>query len=581
VGLFEASTGKRLNNWINILFVAIFKNILNDNFGGRAESPGACTRHPSRTSIDDQPMNLHCDVFRCAPPARMALLALCATLAACAPLGPNFQRPEVAVQTQWSEGDAADPAKSAAPLSESWWQQFDDPTLMELLAIARAGNPGLQSAAVRIAQAQAQLGITRAGEFPSVQFSAGPTYTKPDARSQLLGKTDGSVTLQAGLQSSWEPDFWGKIRRGAESDQASWLSSMAAYHAAQVSLEATVGSTYFSLRTLQQRVAVARANLAQQAESLRIAEARFRAGATSELDQRQAQVQFEQTQAQIPPLEAALQQAAHALGILLGRTPDYYLKTFAGRADAPRLQSIMAHGLPLGLPRQLLQRRPDVVQAEMTAAAQSARIGQAEAALYPGFSLSGAFGFQSNNAGGDQLSDIFSWSKHLSSISAGLLLPIFDRGRLVNQVRVQDALFEQALQAYETQVLKAQQEVEDALASIAGGTDSLKSLQRARDAVRRSAALAVQRYKSGESDYTTVTSSDQARLQVEDALTQTEGNLLQAYVAAFRALGGGWDGTLTPPALAQSVSTRMQARTDWGNALDAPVAPPQSLSRRP
>jgi outer membrane protein TolC len=209
------------------------------------------------------------------------------------------------------------------------------------------------------------------------------------------------------------------------------------------------------------------------------------------------------------------------------------------------------------------------------AAAQSARIGMAQTALYPSFSLSGAFGFQGNQIGNNQLSDIFSWGRQVSAIGAGMLIPIFDRGRLVNQVRVQDALFEQAIQAYETQVLKAQQEVEDALSNIAGGADSLKSLQRARDAVRRSAALAVQRYKSGESDYTTVTNSDQARLQVEDALTQTEGNLLQAYVAAFRALGGGWDGTLAPPGLAQSVSARMTARSDWGNALDAPAPPSQ------
>jgi NodT family efflux transporter outer membrane factor (OMF) lipoprotein len=431
-----------------------------------------------------------------------------------------------------------------------WWQQFGDARLETLLRMARNANPGLQSAALRISQAQAQLGITQAGTRPSAQLSTGASFTKPDTRSQLLGKTDGSTAAQFALQSSWEPDFWGKVRRGIESDQANFLSSVAAFHAAQVSLEASVASTYFGWRTIGLRIAIAEANLKQQADSLRIAEARFHAGATSELDRHQAQAQFEQTQAQIPLLRASSQQAAHALSILLGQAPDYYDKTFAATDDMPQPPT----ALPRSLPRDLLQRRPDVVQAELAAMAQSARIGQAQSALYPSFSLSGSFGFQASDAGGDSLSELFSWNKQVRSLSAGLLFPIFDRGRLVNQVKVQDALFEQALRGYENQVLKAQQEVEDALSTIASSSEARLSLLRARDAVRKSAALSMQRYLAGASDYTTVTTSDQARLQVEDALQQSEGNLLQAWVAVFRALGGGWDGDLSLPELAQQTS---------------------------
>ena len=479
-------------------------------------------------------------------PARLVvwagLVASLTHLPACAPLGPDYQRPAQKLQAQWSPAIEIAPAANSA--EERWWRQFNDPTLDALLRNARAANPGLQGAALRIAQAQSQLGITQAGMRPSAQLSTGASFTKPDTRSQLLGKTDGSTAVQFALQSSWEPDFWGKVRRAAESDHASFLSSVAAFHAAQVSLDASVASTYFGLRTVEQRMAVADANLKQQAESLRIAEARFTAGATSELDRHQAQAQFEQTRAQIPALRAAAQQAAHALSILLGEAPDYYDKTYGRRRDVPQLPTQLLRGLP----RDLLQRRPDVVQAEFTAMAQSARIGQAQAALYPSFSLSGSFGFQASDAGGESLSDIFSWNRQVRSITGGLLFPLFDRGRLVNQVKIQDALFEQALIAYETQVLKAQQEVEDALANIASGSASRVSLLRAREAARRSAALSMQRYLAGASDYTTVTTSDQARLQIEDALQQSEGNLLQAWVAVFRALGGGWDGTLTPPA---------------------------------
>lgn len=471
-----------------------------------------------------------------------------ACLTACAPLGPDYQRPAQKIQPEWSSATAS----TQSPVTDRWWQQFRDPTLEALLREAHETNPGLQSAGMRIAQARAQLGITEGGKYPSVQLSAGVAFTKPDTRSQILGKTDGSSAAQVALQSSWEPDFWGKVRRGIESDHASFLASVAAFRAAQVSLDASVASTYFALRTLDLRMAVAEANLKQQAESLRIAEARFRAGATSSLDQHQAQAQFEQTRAQIPALRASRQQAAHALGILLGQTPDYFDKAFGANGTSPQLPS---GALPL-LPRDLLQRRPDVVQAELAAIAQSARIGQAQAALYPSFSLSGSFGFQATDAGSDSLGDIFSWNKQVRSITAGLLFPIFDRGRLVNQVKVQDALFEQALRSYETQVLKAQQEVEDGLSAIASGSESRQSLGRARDAARRSAELGMQRYLAGAADYTTVTTSDQARLQVEDALQQTEGNLLQAWVTVFRALGGGWDGDLTPPALAQHTTSR-------------------------
>ncbi|BEV71117.1 MULTISPECIES: efflux transporter outer membrane subunit [unclassified Paludibacterium] len=496
-----------------------------------------------------------------APFAKRCLSALiCLTLSACA-VGPDYQRPDVSVQSSWqSPTDQADEAQLAV-----WWQQFADPRLSQLLQLGRDNSPTLQSAAVRIAQARAQLGISQGAEWPVVQLSFSRSYSKPDLANQLQGKTGGGTTQQLSLQASWEPDLWGAARREVEGNEASWLSTVAAYQAAMVALEANIATTYFNLRTLEQRLQVAQDNLKQQAENLRIANARFRAGASSEQDLRQAQVLYEQTGANLPTLRAALQQAQHALSVLVGQTPDYYQRQFAAAAPMPSVPT----GVPSGIPRDLLQRRPDVLQAEYAAIAQSARIGQAKAALFPSFSLGGSFGFQSSDSGSNHLDDLFKWHNPVSSATAGLLMPIFNHGQLVNQVRVQDAAFEQAILNYQNQVLGAQQEVEDALSAIAGNRESRQRLNAAAEAARRSTVLALERYKSGESDFTTVTTAYQAQLQVEDGLAQAQGNLLQSFVAVYRALGGGWDGKLTA-SLPDNITKTMRARTNWGDALDLP-----------
>ncbi|WP_166642286.1 efflux transporter outer membrane subunit [Paludibacterium purpuratum] len=481
-------------------------------------------------------------------------------LSACA-VGPDYQRPAVRLENQWQHGNAPGDERQLS----DWWQQFDDPRLTQLLQQGRDNNPTLASAAVRIAQAQAQLGIAKSGELPAVQLSLSRNYSKPDLANQLQGKTGGGSTQQISLQAAWEPDLWGAVRRGGESAQASWLSTIAAYQAAMAALEANIATLYFNVRTLEQRLLVASNNLKQQAENLRIANARFRAGASSEQDLRQAQVLFEQTNANIPTLRAALQQSQHALSVLLGQPPDYYRLQYA---DAVPMPSVPA-SVPAGIPRDLLQRRPDVLQAEYAAIAQSARIGQAKAALFPSFSLGGSFGYQSSDSGGNHLSDLFKWHNPVTSASAGFLLPIFNHGLLVNQVRVEDAAFQQAVLNYQNQVLTAQQQVEDALSAIDGHRAARLNLTTASNAARRSTLLALERYKAGETDFTTVTSAYQSQLQVEDGLAQAEGNLLQSFVEAYRALGGGWDGKLTAE-LSEDITRQMRARTDWGDALELP-----------
>jgi NodT family efflux transporter outer membrane factor (OMF) lipoprotein len=366
--------------------------------------------------------------------------------------------------------------------------------------------------------------------YPSAQLAGGSTYSQPDLASKLKGNNEGSTTDQLLGQISWELDFWGRQRRTVQSNVAQLESSRAAERAASVSLRANVASTYCNVRVYQRRLAVAQANLQQQGESLRIAEARYRLGAATELDYRQSQTQYTQTQAQLPALRYALTTYQHALSVLLGQTPDHFA------SDHPIAMALPSIPMPaaVGAPKDLLRRRPDVLQAEFNAIAQSARIGQAEAALYPAFTLSGSFGY----SGTEGFGDLFRWDSRLLSGGFGMVLPLFNRDGLKAQVKVQDSLFNQAVLAYQNQVLRAQQEVKDALSAISEYTAQVDDLTAAESAASRSAQLAGTLYRSGQVDYTTVASAEQSRLQTADALVQAQGALLQAHISAWRALGG-------------------------------------------
>jgi NodT family efflux transporter outer membrane factor (OMF) lipoprotein len=321
-----------------------------------------------------------------------------------------------------------------------------------------------------------------------------------------------------------------------------------------VSLKASVANAYINARIYANRIQVANANLREQAENMRIAEARYRLGASSEIDWRQAQTQFEQTQSQIPALRSSLEQSQNALSVLIGETPDYFAKHYSASlaADLPKIPAV----LPLGVPADLLRRRPDVRQAEFIAISQSARIGQAEAALYPSFSLSGSIGFQTMPDG----RDLFSWDSRTINYGAGFSFPLFDRGALLRKVKVQDISFQQAVLAYQNQVLTAQQNVEDALSSFFNSKAQLDALGRGYTAAKRSTDLSLRRYLNGLTDFTTVTNAQQSQLQTSDSLVQAQSSVLLAAISAYRSVGGGWtpstpEATLNPTARVLQDST--------------------------
>ena len=485
-------------------------------------------------------------------------------------VGPDYSRPPVktageykpTAQTEFTESLGENSNKIVDPVE--WWESFNDPTLNVLLKQAAAQNLSLQQTALKIYQLQAQLGISDATLLPTATLNASYSNSRNSTLQEILNNSNNLVFKNAMVQMSWELDFWGKSRRGIQSSLNSYLSGVAAFYSADVSLTADVANTYINIRNNEALIAVAKTNLELQKESLRIATARFKYGATSMLDLSQAQAQYEQTKARIPDLISSLKKNQYAMSILLGEPPDYYEKKYGNTKGTLRAPSELGVGMPI----DLLRRRPDVLQAELTAASQSALIGVNKAQLYPTFTLGGTFGYATSNYGNLTTGSLFSWGNNSSNVNAGVYLPLFYRGAIVDQVRVQDAIFQQSLLAYQNQVLNAQKEVEDSLITISTTKSSAEDYARGVVAAKSAADLALERYKSGQNDYTTVITAQQSLLSLENSLVQTKSNELIGYVGAFKALGGGWTAQMIPPKLPETMVTEMNDRTDWGSVLN-------------
>ncbi|HKD53744.1 MAG TPA: efflux transporter outer membrane subunit [Steroidobacteraceae bacterium] len=513
--------------------------------------------------------------------AKLSLAVACAVLGASGcKVGPDFHQPASPLAERWigePPGSAPEPADTA-----NWWRLFKDPTLDGLIDRAFHNNLSLQVAAARILQAQAQLNVAIGDLFPQQQALAGQVQHEHQSQAALLlpGLNPDLDTSQLGVSASWELDFWGKYRRGIESDRAAMLASVAAYDSGLVSLTAGVASTYLNIRVLQQRIQVVQDNLKTQQEGLRIATAQFEAGETSQLDVQQAQTQLAQTRSQEPGLENSLRADEDSLAVLLGVTPGSIDPLLGAATNIPVAPGEAATGMP----KDLLRRRPDVRQAELTAAGQSAGIGVAKSNLFPAFSLAGSFGFVGTSLHGGSASDLFNWNNRASAYGASLVWPIFNYGRIVNSIRVQDAVFQQAVLNYQNTVLQAQQEVEDGRAAFAAAQASLAALIDAADSARRTTQLAIVRYKEGATDYTTVLTALQVQLQIEDGLASARGAVPLALVSVYRALGGGWQLREGQQLLPAPTRAEMHHRTWWGGLPDSGSTLPvteESAARHP
>lgn len=510
------------------------------------------------------------------------LLLFAVLLGGCTMIGPDFLRPSSKLSDEWLE--AQDPRLKAAPMTyREWWKALNDPVLEELIQTAYRQNLSLRIAGVRVFEARAQLGIAVGNLFPqSQQVQGSANYNRFSERSssstqtELLGLMGPDYSqVQAGFTANWELDFWGKLRRGVESADASLLSAIAAYDNALVALTGDVASTYVQIRTLEERLRIAKDNVETQKESLQIAQARFQGGATSERDVQQALTQLHSTEATIPHLETQLRQQLNALSILLGLPPSNLGERLAGSSGIPKAPLEIA----VGMPAELLRRRPDVRSAEYQAAAQCAQIGVAKAELLPAFSLSGNFGFLAADIGRFALGDVSSWRSRTFSIGPAFQWNVLNYGQLTNNVRLQDALFQELIVTYQNTVLQAQQEVENGLVSFLKAQERVGSLTLAVDAAKRTVELSLIQYREGATDYTTVLTAQQALLSQQDNLAVGQGDVPLGLIAVYRAFGGGWEIREGDNFIPVDTREVMEKRTDWGNLLTPAAAAPPSTEK--
>ena len=491
-------------------------------------------------------------------------------------VGPDFQRPEAPIESTWIEsGDKR--VNSETRDYRNWWQTFNDPVLNRLVDQAYDENLSLKIAGVRVIEARAQLGIAAGNFYPQTQQAAGSlNYTRLSEQSAQAIPPFQYYLSQIGANASWEIDFWGKFRRAIESASASWLATAADYDNALVSLTADVANSYINIRTLEKRIAIALQNVETQKESLKIAEARYRYGTASLLDVEQARTQLNNTMASIPSLKAQQRQQENALCVLLGMAPKDLAEMLEGPSDIP----VSPTEIVVGIPADLLRRRPDIRSAEYQAIAQSAQIGVAKAELYPAFSLSGDFSFLSTSAGKSELSDMFKWRSRTILAGPSFQWNILNYGQITNNVRVQDARLQELLIAYQNTVLSAQQDVEDNLSAFLRAQERADDLARSAESAKSALDLAVKQYREGVKDFTAVLLAQQSLLNEQDNLASTLGNISTSLVGVYRALGGAWESREGRDLVPEGIREEMAKRTDWGRLL-APASYNPPLTEKP
>jgi efflux transporter, outer membrane factor (OMF) lipoprotein, NodT family len=510
------------------------------------------------------------------------LLTMVVTLSGCA-VGPDFVKPEARVQESWSEkGDSRVATQTA--VDSQWWKVFQDPTFDQLIKLACQQNLPLQITGLRILEARARLGIAIGRQFPQQQEVFGGVTREEisDNAPNSSFRDQNYLDYQVGFDAVWELDFWGKFRRDVQAAHATLISSEADYDDALVSLTAEVARTYTVIRTFEVLIELTRKNAKVQEEGLEIAESRFRNGVNTELDVAQARTLLESTRASIPTLQSGLRQAQNALSTLLGQPPGAIEAVLDGHKGIPTAPAEVA----ISVPAELLRRRPDIRSAELSAAAQCARIGIAKADLYPSFSLLGEIGFQSSSEGGVQsnradLDNLFDSSSFYYAFGPQVKLPFFNYGRIENNVRVQDARFQQLLVNYKNTVLRAAQESEDALIGFLKAQEATAFVQNSAHAAQRSVEIALIQYREGAVDYQRVLDTQRALLQEEIRLAETRSSIATNLIALYKALGGGWELRQGQSVISESMQAEMQKRTDWGKLLPPPSPKPENLNPLP
>lgn len=480
------------------------------------------------------------------------LLPVMVLLLAGCEVGPNYQKPDIAVPPTFAapgtQGVTSVPISGEADLSV-WWMQYGDRELQSLIVRALKSNLDLQTAASRLREARTQEVIAGAAGLPQVNASGLAAHLHSDSSlAQKLGTSSSSsgpppsggtdLSLYSlGFDATWELDIFGGVRRGVEAAAAGTEAALWQMRDGEVSLTAEIATDYVSLRATQARLAILRDQLNRQRDTLSLVSARASTGFVTQLDVNQQVSLSQSTAAQIPALEAQAAILEHAIAVLLAVEPN----GLAAELDASGALPPVPAGLPVGLPSDLLRRRPDVRAAERKLAAATAEIGVATADLYPKFNLLGGASLSSNS-----VSSLFNSSSFGALGLGSIMWPVFNGGRTEANIHGKEEERNQAYYAYQQAVLIAVKDVEDALARYVTDQRRQQALTVARDSARSSVELALQQYKVGLTNYVTVLSVQTSYLNNEDQLAQADAATATDLVSVYKALGGGWGNAPAP-----------------------------------
>ncbi len=474
------------------------------------------------------------------PRIELALSLLLFVLTSCT-VGPDYQPPKLDVPAQFTRSVLGGAAPSAPADLARWWTSLGDPVLDRLIEQALATSPDPKIAAARVREARAGRTAADAALWPTLGSHA--IYTRerrsegtPFGAIPIISPEDGLFDL--GFDASWEIDLFGGNRRAAEAAAADLDASEEALRDVRVTLLSEVARDYVGLRALEQRLAIAQQNIEAQSHALDLTSDRLRAGLSSELDVSQAKSLLASTQAQVPALESGIHQTIHRLGVLVGVAPTALADELGTPAPIPAAANPdeVAQRIPVGLPADLLRRRPDVRRAERQVAAATARIGVATADLFPKLSLTGVGGLQATD-----VSDFFNITSRAFSVGPAVRWPIFEAGRIRASIEARDAQQEAALETYRKAVLQSLADVEDALVAYGKDRDRHRSLAEAAQASARAETLARSLYTSGLGSFYPVLDAQRSRYADEDALVESERASVLDLIALYKALGGGWE----------------------------------------
>ncbi|WP_045400046.1 TolC family protein [Vibrio campbellii] len=516
-------------------------------------------------------------------------------LSACTTLGPDYVHPEqTALPSDWSVEKAAQDTQQSEQKLQQWWQQFNDPTLNQLVEMASQQNLDLEAAGLRIVQARSLLGISTGLQYPQVQTVSG-NLARAYVNDQ--GVNNAALSFDAG----WEMDIWGKYARGIESAEAGYYASIASYHDIMVTITAEVARNYINYRTFQERILLSRRNIEIQERVVNITQVQFDSGNVTELDVQQAKNQLFNTKAAQPSLEIAMKQSGTALALLLGVLPEEmekllqsegfaqrmadYENQFKSSGRKPALSGSDERSIVPRPPRlddkvdaSLVMRRPDLQVSEMQARAQSAKIGVAETALYPSFSLFGSIGIDSTVPDGSS----FSFSDSLTMVVGPTFSwNIFQYGRVKNNIRFEDARFQETLTNYNKKVLQAVNEVTNALEAYDLYLDQKSLRLQSVNSSIRAFNISMTQYENGQISFERLLNSVEKMTRAEDSYATIKGNVANQVVALYKSLGGGWEAQTGQPFLSETTAKQMQDRSDWDGLLDEEerVLPPLRLEQ--